>query len=263
MLELFPSRTVIVSVAGFEIRWYGFLYVVAFWFAWFVAPYLARKHGEKDSRELWGTIVAYGALGVVVGGRLGYAIFYEPGFFWEYPLAIIQIWHGGMSSHGGFIGAALFVWLATRFSFRKLIAIADIVAIPSAVGIALGRIGNFINQELYGTVTTLPWGMLVPEDSLLHHPIQIYDALGMMVLAIVCFMLLNPKIFRGVVFALFIVWYCIQRFLLEYIRLQEWQGAWGLSYGQILTIPLLFAGVLLCIYAYKYRIYGTIQSVKS
>lgn len=263
MLELFPSRTVILSVAGFEIRWYGFLYVIAFWFAWLVAPYLARKHGETGSRELWGTVVAYGALGVVIGGRLGYVLLYEPGFFWGNPLAIIQIWHGGMSSHGGFIGAAISVWLATRLPFRKLLAIADIVAIPSAVGIALGRIGNFINQELYGTITTLPWGVAVPEDSLLRHPIQVYDAIGMMILAVVCAVSLSPKISRGAVFATFIIWYSIQRFLLEYIRLQEWHGLWGFSYGQILTIPLLFAGVLLCVYAYKHRIHGTIQSAKS
>lgn len=258
MIELFPSRTVALEVGEFAIHWYGVLYVVAFWFAWWVLPRLAKRHGEDSSKDFWALIVAYGAVGVVAGGRLGYAIFYEPSFFLQHPAELFQIWHGGMSSHGGFIGVSVGVWMALGHSFRSMFGIADVISIPAAFGIALGRIGNFINQELYGTSTHVPWGIAVPDDTLRHHPVQVYDACGMMLCAFVCAKLLEKKRPRGYVFAVFLLWYGVQRFLLEYIRFQQWPLMWGLSRGQILTVPLLFGGVLLLWYANKRSIRSSI-----
>ncbi len=240
------------------IRWYGVMYAVAFWLAWAVLPYLGRKRAIPLSRDQWTSIIARGALGVLIGGRLGYVCLYDPEYFLVNPLEIFKIWHGGMSSHGGFIGAALGVWWAVR-NFSPLykgeregvsiLAIADVISIPAAIGLALGRIGNITNRE-FGMY---PW----------------YEAFADICIAVICYLSFRPpsrnlrergsRIKSGMttpgsIFALFLILYSIGRFLLEYLRPQEWSYVYGLTRGQAYTIPLLLAGVLLWIYADKHRI---------
>ena len=260
------------------------MYAVAFWLAWAMLPYLGRKRAFLLSRDQWTAIIAFGALGVVVGGRLGYVMLYDPQYFITNPLEIFKIWHGGMSSHGGFIGAALGVWLAARYfspSYEgeregvSILAIADILSVPAALGLALGRIGNITNGE-FG---------LYP----------FYEAGADILIAAVCYVMLrssSPLPFReregvrgsrvavtpliralhkgkanllpkqekgatarnGKIFASFLILYSIARFLLEYVRPQEWSYIYGLTRGQAYTIPLLLSGVLLWIYAHKHRI---------
>ncbi len=225
------------------IRWYGVMYVVAFWLAWAIVPRLGKIRGITLSRDQWTRIIAWGAFGVLVGGRLGYAILYDPAYFIANPFEIFKIWHGGMSSHGGFVGAALGVWFATRTSSPSLLlAIADILCIPAAVGLALGRIGNITNDE-FG---------IYPQ----------YEAVGDVIIAVVCLTLLyaphtNPLperergTTRGKIFAIFLILYSILRFLLEYVRPQEWSYIFGLTRGQAYTIPILIIGVILWRYADK------------
>ncbi len=238
------------------IRWYGIMYVVSFWLAWLVVPFLGKKRGVVLSRDAWTTIIAYGALGVLIGGRLGYAVLYEPMYFFQYPLELFKIWHGGMSSHGGFIGAAVGVWIAVRKTPVSLLAVADILCIPAAIGLALGRIGNITNGE---------FGMY-----------PYYEALANVVIAGVCYFVLRrhhptqPPLEKGrssafsppyqggvgggesgVVIAIFLILYSISRFLLEFLRPDEWGLIVGLSRGQIYTIPMLIIGVLLFGHAIK------------
>lgn len=216
------------------IRWYGVMYVVAFWLAWVVVPYLGNMRRIIISRDRWTTIIAWGALGVLLGGRLGYVVFYDPAYFAANPFEIFKIWHGGMSSHGGFVGAALGVWVAVRYfspSGVGLLAMADILSVPAALGLALGRIGNITNQE---------FGMY-----------PYYEAIGDAMIAVICYVLLRRvrggK--QGKVFSVFLILYSIIRFLLEYIRPQDWSLVFGLSRGQLLTIPILVIGVILFKYA--------------
>lgn len=207
-----------------EIRWYGVMYVLAFWIAWALLPYLAKKRGVTLSRDRWTSIVAWGALGIVVGGRLGYGLLYDPHFFLANPGEIFKIWHGGMSSHGGFIGAALGVWWAARS--LPLLSIADVISIPAALGLALGRIGNLTNKE---------FGMY-----------PMYEAIADLCIAGICYVLfVRWKGKPGTVFSLFLILYGIARFLLEYLRPQEWSQLVGLTRGQLYTIPLFVIGCIL------------------
>lgn len=212
------------------IRWYGVMYVLAFWLAWALVPYLGRTRGVIVSRDAWTRIIAYGALGVLLGGRLGYAMLYDSAYFLANPAELLQIWHGGMSFHGGFIGAALGTWIAVRY-FSPLLAIADILAVPAALGLALGRIGNITNGE-FGVY---PY----------------FEAIGDILIAGICYLLLRGDHREGKIFALFLILTSAQRFLLEYIRPQEWSTVFGLSRGQAYTIPILVLGVILWRYANK------------
>lgn len=216
------------------IRWYGILYVIAFWLAWALVPHLGKKRRVTIGKDAWTLIVACGAAGVLIGGRLGYAIFYDPAYFGANPIELFKIWHGGMSSHGGFIGAALGVWIAARRTGAPLLAIADILSVPAAIGLALGRIGNITNHE-FGVY---PY----------------YEAVADVAIAIVCYVLLVRGGSHGSVFSIFLILYSIQRFFLEYIRPQEWPVTFGLTRGQLLTIPILVLGVILFLYANKRRI---------
>ncbi len=229
MLSIFPTRTIAISWDGVAIHWYGIMYAVAFWMAYAMFPYLGALRGIKISREESTMFVVYAALGVLIGGRLGYALLYEPLYFLTNPLQVFAIWGGGMSSHGGFIGVAIAVWLWARYSNIPLLPIADMIAIPAAIGLALGRVGNIINQE-FGIY---PY----------------YEVAGDIVIAIICYMLLRKKKTDGIIIALFLILYSIERFLLEYIRPQEWSYIIGLTRGQFLTIPIFIIGMLLFLYA--------------
>ena len=224
------------------IRWYGVMYAVAFWLAWAMLPYLGRKRALLLTRDQWTSIIAWSALGVLVGGRLGYVFLYDPGYFIAHPFEIVKIWHGGMSSHGGFIGAAAGVWFAARYFSPldkgeregvSLLAIAEVISIPAALGLALGRIGNITNGE-FGLY---PW----------------YEATWDLVIAGICYLLLRRRE-RGTtsIFAIFLILYGIGRFLLEYVRPQEWSYIYGLTRGQAYTIPILLAGVILWRYAHQH-----------
>lgn len=238
MVELFESRTIFLTIGNIHITWYGVMYVVAFWSAWALLPKLGKMRGVILSKDAWTSIVAWGALGVVLGGRLGYALLYEPSFFLAHPLELFQIWHGGMSSHGGFIGAALAVWLVARRMQIYPLTIADIVSPLAAGGLMLGRIGNGINQE-FGTYA-------------------IYEAIGDGCIALICFYMLGRSKRQGFVFSVFLLLYGVERFFLEYIRPQEWPIFLGLSRGQLFTIPLLIIAVLLLVHAFRRDIQKTI-----
>lgn len=248
MIALFPSRTVALEIAGFGIHWYGLLYFAAFAVAWWLLPRLQKYRGLHLTGDEWSTILSWGVVGVIVGGRLGFVFFYEPAYFLVHPLEVFAVWHGGMSSHGGFIGVTLALWYALRHKKGQLLAIADCVVVPVAIGLAFGRIGNFINQELYGTVTTLPWGISVPGVDGLRHPTQIYAVIKDLFIAVSCFMVLRGNHRPGSAVALFLMLYAVLRFTLEFFRQQTEStllslGPIIISTGQLLTTPLLFIGV--------------------
>lgn len=187
---------------------------------------------------------------MLVGGRLGFVLFYEPGYFLSHPLDVVAVWQGGMSSHGGFLGVTLALLYALRERRNEWLKLADIIVIPIAIGLALGRLGNFINQELYGIPTNLPWGIEIPGEEGLRHPTQIYAFLKDLFVAAVCFWhLKRGERGNGRTLALFLILYGVLRFLLEYLRVQEYPmidtEVLLLSRGQVLTIPIFFTGVFL------------------
>ena len=245
MFHLFPSRTVAFDLFGFGVHWYGLMYFAAFIIAWFLLPHLQKLRKLSLTPDQWSSLISAAVIGVIVGGRLGYVLFYGPVYYAQHPLEIFAIWNGGMASHGGFIGVMIALLIVLRgHKVDEILRIGDVIVIPVAIGLGLGRIGNFINQELYGTVTTLPWGVMFDGVVGKRHPIQFYDFTLMMMIALSCFFVLRSPSFQkpGRVGTLFLILYSIVRFLIEFIREQNGVFFWGLSEGQWLTIPLfLFA----------------------
>jgi phosphatidylglycerol:prolipoprotein diacylglycerol transferase len=267
MFSLFPSRTVAFEIMGFGVHWYGLLYFASFLIGWWMLPRIQKYRGLDLSMNEWSDLLAAAVLGVIIGGRLGYVFFYGFSYYLSHPLEVFEVWKGGMASHGGFIGVTVaLLWTLRRRSRETVLKIADLVVIPVTIGLGLGRLGNFINQELYGTVTTLPWGMQFPGAQGLRHPIQLYDfGLQMLIAAILFwyvrstsdvtlsgdegrhrhswFVSAHHDMIPGRTCALFLLLYGTARFLLEFIREQNGVYFYGLSEGQWLTIPLLVFGI--------------------
>ena len=258
MISLFPSRTVALELFGFPIRWYGLFYLCAFLVAYILLPRLQRYRGLALIREEWERLLGFAVLGVIVGGRLGFILFYEPMYFLAHPVKIFAVWEGGMASHGGFLGVAIALFFTLRRRNVDLLRFADVVVIPAALGLAVGRVGNLINQELYGTVTTLPWGIAIPGIEGLRHPTPFYDALYNILIAAVCFLhLARPRSVPGRTCALFLMLYALFRFLVEFLRAQEYApldlGIVVLTMGQALTVPVFIAGMFLWWWAGRLR----------
>jgi phosphatidylglycerol---prolipoprotein diacylglyceryl transferase len=254
MIALLPSRSVALDVFGFQIHWYGIMYLLAFILAAILLPNLQRHRRLALTRDEWLNLITWGVIGVVVGGRLGYVLFYEPYYFALHPAEIIAVWKGGMASHGGFLGVAgLLAWTCLRKKISML-RVADTIVVPVAIGLALGRLGNFINQELYGSVTSLPWGISIPDVEGLRHPTQLYAMGKDLLIAGLCYLhLRSTKDSRpGRTVALFLVLYGIGRFLIEYLRVQDYPpahiGMLEVTRGQLLTLPVFLFGVLLWIW---------------
>ena len=250
---------IVFSLGPLAVRWYGLMYVVGF-VAFILLGKLRVRRGlagamtESDVDDL----LLYGVLGVILGGRLGYVLFYKPEHYFAHPAEIIQIWAGGMSFHGGFIGVLLAV---AFFSWRKgkaVIATWDFIAPLVPIGLAAGRLGNFINGELPGRATDLPWGMWFPQvdrTPLARHPSQLYQfALeGLLLFAILWWFSRKPRPV-GAVSGVFLIGYGSFRFLAEFARQpDEFLGflALGLSMGQWLSLPMVVAGVAMLAWAYK------------
>lgn len=250
MLELLPSRTVAVELFGFPVHWYGLLYFIAFLLAYALLPRLQKYRGLSLSANDWSQILSWAVIGVIVGGRLGYVVLYEPLHYFSNPWEIPAVWLGGMSSHGGFVGVSLALWHIVRKKRIDPLSFADTVVVPIALGLMLGRIGNFINQELYGSVTTLPWGIVIPGVEGLRHPTQLYAAAKDLAIALICFLHLStaPRV-KGQTFSLFLILYGVLRFLLEYVRVPSHApfdlGFLILTRGQLYTLPIILVGIIL------------------
>lgn len=243
MIELFPSRTIAIELFGFPIHWYGIMYLLAFAVAWVLLPRLAKFRDIKWTKDDWSSFLSWCVIGVLVGGRLGFVIFYQPALLWEDPLEILKVWHGGMSSHGGFIGVILALVWFTRRTHTDVRKVADVIAVPVAIGLAFGRLGNFINQELYGIPTSLPWGITVPSEPGPVHPTQLYAIAKDLFIAAACFFHLRRSSVPGRTIALFLILYGILRFVVEHFRIQDYDGVWLLTRGQLLTLPVIALGI--------------------
>lgn len=244
----FPAiDPVFLSIGPLQFRWYGLMYVLAFAATYFILRAETRRKLLPLNTEDIADLVFYGAMGVVLGGRLGYILFYNLGFYISNPLRLFAVWEGGMSFHGGFLGViSAFVIYAhrKRISFWALI---DMAAQCAPVGLGLGRIGNFINGELYGRQTDLPWGMIFPGGGgIPRHPSQLYEALleGLLLFLIVRFAARRSHA-TGVAGWTFVAGYGLFRFIVEFFRQPDAQlGTFlGLfSMGQLLSLPMFLLG---------------------
>lgn len=235
---------ILLSIGGLEIRYYGIFYALGalltyFWLKKAVKNKLLNL-GEDDIDSL----IVWLILGVVIGARLGEVLLYKPAYYLENPIEIPMIWHGGLSFHGGLIGLLFVLWLFCKKKNIKLLQLTDNLAIPLAVALGFGRIANFINGELYGTVTSLPWGVKFPGAEGFRHPSQLYEALKNFFIAGVLAIFYVKGRKTGFITALFFIMYGVLRFIVEFVREPEVMvGMFTL--GQLLSIPLVIAGVYL------------------
>ena len=248
-MSLFPTREIALQIGPLSVHWYGLMYLFAFLFIWWVFPRLQWHRNFHLSKDQIGTLLTYGIIGTLIGGRLGYVVFYAPDYYGDHPWEMFAIWRGGMSFHGGLVGVITALVLFSKQSAVRFWHLLDILVVPIAVGLAFGRVGNFINQELYGTITTLPWGIEVPGIWGARHPAQIYAVLKDLSIALICFLHLRSGTKAGTTTGLFLILYGVFRFLVEYVRMETATGLDVLSLhftrGQLLTIPILIAGIII------------------
>ena len=250
---------IIFALGPLAIRWYGLSYLAGFAAVWWLGNRRARNHPDQWSQEQISDLVFYGAMGAVVGGRVGYVFFYNFGFFLDDPLYLFRLWEGGMSFHGGLIGVALALLLYARKHKIAFLSLADFVVPLVPAGLFFGRLGNFIGQELWGRPTDVSWGMLFPADpeQLARHPSQLYEALleGVVLFLIINWYARKPRLF-GEISGLFLILYGVFRFAVEFVRqpdpqfagqsavqsgVFEWLG-W-MTRGQTLCIPMILLGI--------------------
>ncbi|MGF1725953.1 prolipoprotein diacylglyceryl transferase [Photobacterium nomapromontoriensis] len=253
----FPSiDPILVEIGPLAIRWYGMMYLIGFMFAMWLANRRADKPGSGWTRDQVSDLLFAGFLGVVLGGRIGYVLFYNFDLFLDNPLYLFKVWTGGMSFHGGLIGVitAMF-WYAHKHN-RTFFNVADFIAPLVPFGLGMGRLGNFINGELWGRTTDVPWAMIFPTGGPLpRHPSQLYEFFleGVVLLIILNVFIRKPRPV-GAVSGLFLFGYGSFRFIVEYFRQPDAQlglfGGW-ISMGQILSLPMVVAGLLIMLWAYK------------
>lgn len=244
------------SLGPLSVRWYGLMYLFGFAFAMWLAGRRADAPNSGWTRNEVSDLLFYGFLGVILGGRVGYVLFYNFDLFLADPTYLFKIWTGGMSFHGGLIGViTAMIWFAHKTK-RHFFTVADFVAPLIPFGLGVGRIGNFMNGELWGRVTDVPWAIIFPEAGPEpRHPSQLYQfALEGVVLFIILnlFWRKNPP--RGAISGMFLLFYGLFRFLVEFVRQPDSQlGLYfqEISMGQILSTPMIIAGALMIWVAYK------------
>ncbi|MBB1334903.1 prolipoprotein diacylglyceryl transferase [Pseudoalteromonas sp. SR44-5] len=255
-LEFPEIDPIIFTVGPLSVRWYGLMYLIGFAFAMWWANRQATKPGSGWTKEEVSDLLFYGMLGVILGGRIGYVLFYQFSYFLENPLYLFRIDQGGMSFHGGTLGVITAICVFAWTRKKQLLAVGDFVAPLVPVGLLAGRIGNFINGELWGRTTDVPWAMVFPNGGpLARHPSQLYEAfLEGFVLFIILYVFTKKPRPAGSVGGLFLLCYGVFRFCVEYVREPDAQlGLFAdfISMGQILSLPMVIAGLGLIIWAYK------------
>jgi len=252
---------VAVRIGPFALRWYGIAYLLGFVAAGLIVRWLVRRWELNLSDDDLLTIVLAAVIGVLIGGRLGYVVFYGGDYFWRNPARILAIWDGGMSLHGGLAGilvAGAIVAASMRVPF---LTITDLGAVGAPVGLFLGRLANFVNGELWGRTTTVPWGIVFPgAGPLPRHPSQLYEALleGVGIFVVVLWLAMRrPNPPRGVILGTLLTLYGVFRIFVEFVRQPDVQiGTHGffagwLTMGMILSAPLVLAGVALLWWSLK------------
>jgi phosphatidylglycerol:prolipoprotein diacylglycerol transferase len=246
---------VALSIGPLQVHWYGLMYLFGFAGAWWLGRVRAERYGW--TAEQVEDLLFYGAIGVIVGGRLGYSLFYDFANNLADPLNIFKIWQGGMSFHGGLLGVLTAFWLFSKKTGKSFFEISDFMVPMVPIGLFFGRMGNFINGELWGKVSDVSWAMIFPTGGPLpRHPSQLYEAgLEGLVLFILLWLYSNKAKPLGAVSGLFFLGYGIFRFLIEFVRTPDAQYGYfafeWLTMGQILSLPMIILGLFFIVRAYR------------
>lgn len=252
----YPNINPIALDFGFiQIHWYGVMYLLAFISAYLLARQRVRRNRDWNKQQIE-DMIFFGALGVILGGRIGYVLFYNLGYFINDPLSVFAIHNGGMSFHGGFLGVLLEMVLFNRKYHKTFFATMDFVAPLVPLGLGFGRLGNFINNELWGKITDSSFGFYIQYQGVSRYPSQLYEAFleGLLLFVILWFFSSRPRPLMSVS-ALFLVFYGLFRFMIEFVRVPDVQLGYlafdWLTMGQILSIPMIILGIYLFYRAYS------------
>ena len=253
---------VALDLGFFELRWYSLAYLAGIFLGYWYMLRLIREPGAPMARRHADDLLFYAALGVILGGRLGYVLFYRPGYYLENPLEILKLWDGGMSFHGGVIGTSLAILYLARKEQLQWLRVHDYVACVVPIGLFTGRLANFVNAELWGAPTSVSWAVRFPEMGPLgqailgppRHPSQLYEAIleGIVLFAILAWMFwrTRARYQPGMLVGAFLLFYGLFRFAVEFVRepdshLVEFAQTTGLHMGQWLCVPMILGGAYL------------------
>jgi phosphatidylglycerol:prolipoprotein diacylglycerol transferase len=255
----FPSiDPVLIQIGPFAIRWYALAYIIGLVAGWRYVRRLVQRPGWQLTPLDVDDLLLYVTLGVVLGGRLGYVLFYRPGYYLSQPLEALAVWQGGMSFHGGVVGVIAAMWLFARLRKRSFLEVGDAVVCAVPIGLFLGRIANFINGELFGRVTDVPWGIVFPHGGPEpRHPSQLYEAglegvVLFVVLAVFAWRLRDPAT-AGRLSGIFLIGYALARSFAELFREPDAHLGFlwgGVTMGQLLSLPMLAVGLALVAWSY-------------
>ena len=249
----FPAiDPVAIAIGPFAVRWYALAYIVGLLIGWLYCLYLASRPPALVRRNDVDDFLVWATLGVVLGGRIGYILFYNLPYYSQHPLQALYLWHGGMSFHGGAIGVTLAILLFTRARALPIFAFSDIICAAIPIGLFFGRIANFINGELFGRVSDVPWAIVFPAGGPMpRHPSQLYEALCEGILLFLVLFVAERRGARrhpGILSGLFLAFYAAARMSGELFRQPDPQLGYllfGTTMGQLLSVPLLIAGIVL------------------
>ena len=241
---------VIFQIGPFAIRWYALAYVAGLIIGWQMMMRFARAEGSRISAKQVDDFLVWATLGVILGGRLGYVLFYKPDYYFSAPAEIFMVWQGGMSFHGGFLGVVLATILYCRRQKIAILDFGDLLATVVPIGLFFGRIANFINGELYGRTTDVPWGMVFPEGGdLPRHPSQLYEAFlegAVLFILLIIFRRTRFAEKQGFIMGMFFAGYAVARSIVELFREPDAYLGFligGLTMGQLLSLPMLVIGL--------------------
>ncbi len=245
----------LIGEISLDIRWYGLMYIIGFAAAWALGNYRAKKPNSLWTKDQVSDVIFYSAVGVVVGGRVGYTLFYNFGSFIDNPISIFQVWNGGMSFHGGFIGVLTGMFLFGKKTNKSFFEVADFVAPLAPLGLAAGRMGNFINGELWGRISDVPWAMKFHNQLVYRHPSQLYEfALEGILLFIILWFISSKKPPKMAVSALFSLLYGAFRFFVEFFREADahigYAAGW-ITRGQMLCFLMIIIGAFFLWLSFK------------
>ncbi|PCI63234.1 MAG: prolipoprotein diacylglyceryl transferase [Gammaproteobacteria bacterium] len=250
---------IIFSIGPIALRWYGLMYLIGFVAAMYIANKAADKSNGQWTRDQVSDLLFYGFLGVILGGRIGYVLFYQFDYFLVEPLYLFKIWQGGMSFHGGLLGVITAVFIFARREKKNFIQVGDFVTPLVPIGLGMGRLGNFINAELWGRQTDVPWAMVFPTDKLQlpRHPSQLYEfALEGVLLFIIVYGISRKPRPLGLVSGLFLICYGLFRMIVEFFREPDAQLGYYFSFismGQMLSLPMVIGGLFLIYWGYTHQ----------
>lgn len=258
MIEYPNIDPVALSLGPITIYWYGLTYVGGLVFAWWLGKQRARLPNSPIKESQIDDLIFYAALGIIIGGRVGYALFYGAGSLLDDPLRVFRIWEGGMAFHGGFLGVVIAMWFLCRNHKIEFGGLVDFIAPLAPVGLALGRLGNFINQELWGRPADVPWAMVFPNDAsgLARHPSQLYQfAMEGVLLFIILYWYTRVPRPRWSAAGLFLFGYGVFRSTAEFFREPDahigFDALGWITRGQLLSLPMIIAGAMIIIWAYR------------